>query len=66
MPIYEYHCRECDHRFQRLQPVSAAATGLTCPQCGSEQVERLLSAFASTSSGGGTSAGSRSCGSAPT
>jgi len=65
MPIYEYRCRDCDHHFQRLQPVTAANTGLTCPRCGSEQVERLLSSFASTSSGA-TASGSRSCGGAPT
>lgn len=65
MPIYEYRCPDCDHRFQRLLPMTSSDKGPACPRCGSERVERLVSSFASTSGSGGSSAG-RSCGSAPT
>lgn len=45
MPTYEYRCDACGHRFERLQrfdddPVS------TCPECGEDAVERLISAGA--------------------
>ena len=52
MPIYEYRCRDCDNLFQKLQPMSASADGLVCPKCGNPDVERQVSAFASTSTGG--------------
>ncbi len=39
MPIYEYRCTRCGHRFERLQPVGSFAT--TCPQCGGS-TRRLL------------------------
>jgi len=56
MPIYEYRCRECGHVFSRLQRVGASSEGVTCPKCGSTEVERLLSTFASTSTGSSTGA----------
>lgn len=42
MPIFEYRCRACEHRFERLvRPRSEASEG--CPACGSADVEKLLS-----------------------
>jgi len=41
MPIYEYLCRECQHRFEYLllrSPVEAK-----CPACGSANLEQLIS-----------------------
>jgi putative FmdB family regulatory protein len=49
MPIYEYRCKDCGQGFSRLQSVSASAEGVTCNKCDSNNVERLLSTFASTS-----------------
>jgi putative FmdB family regulatory protein len=45
MPILEYSCRACGHQFEflRLPTTKGAAT---CPACQSEDLERLLSAFA--------------------
>ena len=36
MPIYPFRCTTCDHRFDRLLPISAAAHGggAACPACG--------------------------------
>ncbi len=42
MPIYEYECRKCGHRFERIQKVSDRRVR-TCPEC-KGRVERLLSA----------------------
>lgn len=41
MPIYEFECEECGERFEEL--VAAGATGVACPECGSERTRRLLS-----------------------
>ncbi len=40
MPIYEYSCEHCGHRFERMQKVSAAAPD--CPVCGGD-TSRLVS-----------------------
>lgn len=41
MPLYDYHCPACGHRFEAL--VRAGSTP-TCPQCGSSALERQISA----------------------
>lgn len=40
MPVYEYECPDCGHRFERLQPVTAQKVEV-CPNCGG-QARRLL------------------------
>ena len=50
MPIYEYACRSCSERFELLTYVSKADRA-TCPKCGSVDVKRLMSTFASVSVG---------------
>lgn len=42
MPLYEYECFLCGHRFERIRRVADAA-GVTCPECDGK-VRRLLSA----------------------
>ncbi|MGC4055773.1 MAG: zinc ribbon domain-containing protein [Paludibaculum sp.] len=56
MPMYEYRCTECGHRYEQLRRMSEADTKLVCPRCASQQVERLVSACAvgPSSSGGKT------------
>jgi putative FmdB family regulatory protein len=50
MPIYEYECRSCGHRFERLLRPPAPLDGIhRCPSCTDENVERLLSPFAVSS-----------------
>jgi putative FmdB family regulatory protein len=43
MPIYEFECSQCGHRFDRLQKLSDPDPS-DCPTCGAPQVHRLLSA----------------------
>ncbi|MBB3227572.1 putative FmdB family regulatory protein [Luteibacter sp. Sphag1AF] len=43
MPIYEFQCQACGHRFERLQKI-ADADPETCPSCGQPRVGRMLSA----------------------
>jgi putative FmdB family regulatory protein len=45
VPVHEFACKACGARFEEL--VRAAGDDeLSCPQCGSEAVERLFSSFA--------------------
>lgn len=57
MPLYEYRCRMCGETFELLRRFSDADRDLICPQCRSEQIERLLSTFATTGCGPGAGAG---------
>jgi putative FmdB family regulatory protein len=51
MPIYEYTCSTCEHRFEEL--VSAdGRTLVACPECASSDVTKLFSSFATRSVGG--------------
>jgi len=45
MPIYEYACRACGHQFEHLL-LPTAKTPPSCPACGSEDLEKLMSGFA--------------------
>jgi putative FmdB family regulatory protein len=42
MPIYEYRCTTCDHRFEELLSTSTSPAP-PCPECGATAVERLWS-----------------------
>lgn len=52
MPIYEFQCKACGHRFERLQKMSDADPSV-CPNCGESQVGRMLSAPQFRLAGGG-------------
>ena len=43
MPLYEYQCKKCEHRFEKIQSFSDAPIK-KCPSCGANAVEKLLSA----------------------
>src|SRR5271154_6904737 len=51
MPLYEYRCKACGHRFEKIQSFSAPDEK-ECPVCEAE-VERLISAPAVHFSGSG-------------
>ncbi len=42
MPLYEYECKKCGNRFEKIQQFSDAPETI-CPTCGGD-VERLISA----------------------
>lgn len=79
MPMYEYGCKSCNSSFDRLRRMDQDDSGITCPTCQSDRVQRRLSTFAAhtkgaalasaaaapvaTSSGGGCCGGSCGCGS---
>jgi putative FmdB family regulatory protein len=47
MPIFEYRCGDCSRRFSLLVGVVAGETEQRCPRCGGEQLQKLISRFAS-------------------
>lgn len=47
MPIYEYRCRKCGHKFELIRRLSDSDAAAKCPRCGGENPERLISAFGS-------------------
>jgi putative FmdB family regulatory protein len=51
VPLYEYQCKQCAHRFEKIQSFSAPEEKV-CPECGGE-VERLISAPAIQFKGAG-------------
>ena len=42
MPTYDYECRSCGYRFETFQSMSDDPLS-TCPDCGKEQLRRLIS-----------------------
>lgn len=46
MPVYEYQCAACRHRFSKFFKSIAAAGDVGCPACGRERAERAVSGFA--------------------
>lgn len=65
MPMFEYVCRACGERFEEIRSRDLEQPAPVCPACGSEQVIKLFSSFASPSTGssaGSAASGSPSCG----
>lgn len=60
MPIYEYYCKQCADEFEKL--VLRESEEVSCPSCGSNEVERKVSAFSVGGGGGLGSLGSISSG----
>jgi putative FmdB family regulatory protein len=46
MPIYEYACKSCEKRFEKLVKSMSSAAGVACPECGSKKTARTMSVFA--------------------
>ncbi|NUQ69433.1 MAG: zinc ribbon domain-containing protein [Chthonomonadales bacterium] len=45
MPIYEFRCADCALVFDTIVRTATIA-GVVCPNCGSRQLTKLISAFA--------------------
>jgi len=69
MPIYEYVCKDCEHKFEALRPMSKADAPIECPFCGGSNTARALSLFSAVSKGAGgetqSLGGSSGCSSCP-
>ena len=52
MPIYEYECSACSHRFEEWQKINDKPVKV-CPKCKARKVERLISHTSFQLKGGG-------------
>jgi len=60
MPIYEYHCKPCDAKFEKL--ILKQGQQVVCPKCRNAEVQRLVSACNFGSSDGAVrSSSEKSC-----
>ena len=55
MPIYEFVCKECSSNFEDLVLGLSQIDEVICPICGSGQVNKKMSTFASKPAEGGGS-----------
>lgn len=44
MPLYEYHCDDCEHEEEMLfiKPINEIVDPKNCPKCGSEHYSRKM------------------------
>jgi putative FmdB family regulatory protein len=54
MPLFEYRCESCGHRFEQLTRSGVAPA---CPKCQGERLEKQLSTFAVSVQGSSPSSG---------
>ena len=52
MPIYEYECQACGHRFEEWQKMADEPIKV-CPKCAAPKVEKLISHTSFQLKGGG-------------
>ena len=52
MPIYEYRCGACGHELEKIQRMSDEPL-TDCPECGADELRRLVSAAGFRLKGGG-------------
>ncbi|RJQ16106.1 MAG: zinc ribbon domain-containing protein [Nitrospiraceae bacterium] len=52
MPIYEYICLKCNHKFALLQGLNSEKNTV-CPGCSSKEVKKVVSSFSCSSGPGG-------------
>ncbi len=49
MPVYEYFCRTCNTRYDKLRPLRDADAPIACPTCQEQNSVRTLSLFVTVS-----------------
>lgn len=70
MPLYEFHCQDCNNEFETRRSIQEADAPLECPECESRDVIRKMSVFVAftksdseaASLGGGCGCGGGGCG----
>ena len=58
MPIYEYECRKCSHKFELRRSFTDRDSEIKCPECGEPNPKRIFSIFGTSNSGSGCSSDS--------
>ncbi len=49
MPIYEYRCQDCGTIFEKMARFSDSEKNPECPDCESDNTQKLVSSFAANS-----------------
>lgn len=52
MPIYEYECPKCGHKFELRRSIAESDEEARCPRCGEERAKRAISVFGIASASG--------------
>lgn len=52
MPLYEFQCKVCGHRFEKIQKFSDSPPS-ECPECGEDEIEQVIHAPAVQFKGSG-------------
>ena len=53
MPLYEYECEDCEHRFERLLRGSEVKEEQHCPLCDGSKCKKQISQSSFSLKGGG-------------
>ena len=61
MPLFEFRCEKCQNEFEELLFRRDEESGVSCPSCGSERVEKLVSSFATKGQSEGPARMGKSC-----
>ncbi|MCK4756769.1 zinc ribbon domain-containing protein [candidate division WOR-3 bacterium] len=61
MPIIEFYCSRCQHKFEELILNNDEPNSIKCPKCKNSNLEKLYSSFSFSSSGGFSSNIGSSC-----
>lgn len=64
MPLYEYVCRSCGHRFERMRKVSERLAAPACPACALE-VAALAVSVPGRVGAGNAAAAAQACAAGP-
>lgn len=60
MPIYEFVCKDCNKKFEQLCRIDWQGQ-VKCPGCGSDNIKKILSLFASKGSSSCNSCSGGNC-----
>jgi putative FmdB family regulatory protein len=56
MPLYQYRCKRCGHKFEMLRRISDPDNEVPCPECGTRGPEKVIMPFYGNNSRGRTGA----------
>jgi len=45
MPVYDYVCLDCHKEFEKVLTLTEPEEQMTCPHCGSQNIEQEAKAF---------------------
>lgn len=62
MPVYEFCCHACGHKFEKLCRLGETGENMSCPSCGKKEIKKQFSLIQRPrGERGGASSGCSSC-----